>query len=405
MELGFHLPGEEKPIPLIAKPIEIEKSKFDKLSNHLIHLTMAMIKARVFSADAGVIDEESLSQLLKYPFIWRFDLLLAGGDPRNLDFKVLELNATRPGGLWLLHKAAQVYYEQGEQSVLAPTIDQLGTYFYQVNRQVSEKGYIVLSYTPGYVAQIEMPQLAILLNEWAKRNGLNLSFDSYPRDIIYEGEGGLENRDGRRISVFYENAGPERLPDESIKSFLFSGEYPETVIINHPHVAQADNKGLIAVLFNTSFKEYLTEAERRAIEILIPPTYFLSSDELVSLVRSGRIANYFIKITDGLRGSSGKGVYDGQRLTQKDYNEIITLMGKGQDFIIQERIKPDKPWLPIEVLQPDNTVIKTNCFADLDPYIFFDGEKIEINGVLLRAKPEHPINVTQGGGLGCVKII
>jgi hypothetical protein len=404
MELGFHLPGKEKPIPLITTPVEIKKYKLDELSMQLTHLTTAMIKAKAFNQETGDIDGGFLNQVSRYPFIWRFDLLLAGGNPQNLDFKVLELNATRPGGFWLVHKAAQVYREFGEQSILAPEIAQLGLYFYQLNKSIGGNGNVVLSFTPGYVAEIEMPQLAILLNKWASEGGLGLSFGSCSRNMINEDEGGLSDPNGRRISVFYENAGPEKLPDGSERSFLFLGDYPETKIINHPDIAQADNKGLMAVLFNPNFMQHLTEDEVSAIQALVPPTYLLDPDTLVSLVKNGQIADYFIKITDGLRGSSGMGVCDGQRLTPKEYYEIMTLMKKGQGFIIQERIRPDEPWLPVEVLQPDNRTVNHHCFADLDPYIFFDGKRISINGVLIRAKPEHPINVSQGGGLGCVKI-
>lgn len=401
-EVGFRLPGRSEHIPLTTKPYSISEVKHSEIEQALPIMAKILLKALEYH---HINSNQDFSQL---PFIWRFDLLATpaqSGGSNQHDYKMLELNGTRPGGIWLLLKAEEVYKKVGlGNNLWTPQLDFLGNYFLRLARRRSDSpATIALAYTSGYVAEIEMPQLANMLNHWTNEGGYPLEFISQPRDSFQSNNGKIETKEGLPIDIFYENAGPVLLPNGETVTFMFNGEYPGTTLINHPSVAKADNKILMAYLYDENFRRQLSPHDIAVINSLVPPTFFIRNEE-DSLRFLEEREKYFFKIANGLRASSGKGVYNGQYLNQEGVTEILNSLQTGELFVAQERIPLDQPWILSEFIQDGKKLEKKLVYADLDPYVFFDGEEIIVNGALCRQKGQHPINVSQGGALTCVRI-
>ena len=399
----FKLPGNERHIPLILNPYQLNNDSFEIYQKKLPYLVRAFLKAyQTYLGDQGI---SGIDNLYSYPFIWRFDFLTSPESGNQESLKLLELNATRPGGIFLVKKAGDVYSEVfGIKNLLIPDIDLLGNFFYQLSRRVTDtSGRVGLAYTEGFVAEIEMPQLALILNDWAKNNGYNIEFISTERDHFDSKNGTIISPDGKPLTVFYENAGP-KLNNGQVETFKFSGNY-STIIVNHPAIAQIDNKAVIAYLFDPRLK--LSKEEQEVVEKFVPYTRLMrNAGEFNLFLTSVDPKDYFFKINGGLRASSGKGVYDGMQLLVNPelLQEIRQCLESDQLFIAQERIGPEYPWKEVQILD-NGSVVRQPAFVDFNPYLFFNGEDIFINSVLIRAKNSHPINVSQGGGLGCVQVI
>lgn len=397
-EVGFKLPGRENHIPLGLEPYKIYSNQYQDFLDKLPLLAEAFLAAYNFFQGR----ENS------YPFIWRFDFLATPhekglSEPHN--YRLLELNGTRPGGMWLLNKAREAYRSLGiNGNFWMPEIDHLGNFFRKLAKRNSDRSQLVaLGYTPGYVAEIEMPQLAQLLDNWAKENGYNLSFTSGPRESFLSTNGYILSSNGEIVSLFYENAAPQDIEGRRI-DFLFSQqENPGTVIINPPELAGIDNKKLMAVLSSdNNFRRTIHPAVLPLIDELLPTTFFIpDSQTLTNFIGKP----FFLKITDGIRGSSGKGVYNLACLDNEIFEEIKELIENGHQFVAQQTIPPDNPWYQSIIIEDGQPARRDSFFVDLDPYLVSDGQEIEVIGALCRAKPTHPINITQGGALFGVVIV
>lgn len=404
METGFRLPGSETHIPFGLDTYKLTKDQHSILCGSLPHLTSAMIKAHRFDQrQRDFVPSQDVP-----PFIWRFDFLATPPDDINSNsnnLRMVELNATRPGGIWLLTKAQEAHQALGgSNSLWVPTVDAMGEYFSRVAQRGGEgQKRVGLAYTEGYVAEIEMPALAQTLNEWAQETRQNIKFISADRCDFEANERAIYGPDGINVDVFYENAGPKETVDK-VETFRFTGTYPETILINPPRIATADNKTLMAHFFNDEFRSQLTPDEIAAIDRFVPPTELVRSRaDLETLAQNG-LGNYFLKIGDGLRASSGKGVYDGRKVNNTDLYEISVALENGERFVAQARVPPEAPWYPVTSVDDGNIQTK-QCFVDFDPYIFYDGENIVVPGALCRAKPTHPVNITQGGALVTPSIV
>jgi len=402
MEAGFHLPGKETHIPLGLKPYGISREQYEQLQATLPMLAGVMLKASQYDqTQKGFTPSEEVP-----PFIWRFDFLatsLNGYQPEDSShhsYRMLELNATRPGGIFLLIKALEAHRALGNNgNHWVPLVNELGDYFSRIAYRNGNGHKVVgLAHTDGYVAQVEMPGLASLLNSWSQEKGTGIDFISAERRLFEAKGGTIYGPDGEKIDVFYENAGPKEV-DGEIELFRFSDNYPGTVLINPPETATADNKTLMAHLFDKEFRKGLSPAEIEVIDRYVPTTILVTSiNDFKRLQADGNIKSCFLKIGNGLRASSGKGVYNGKNLTEKDLAEIFKALQEGDRFVAQSRIPPEAPWYPVTMVDC-NTIHTEYCYVDFDPFVLYDGRKISLSGALCRAKPEHPINISQGGVL------
>jgi len=402
LEINFRLPGRENHIPLLVQPYSIRQNQWNKYVGLMPYLVSAVEKAyNLFRQDTGLNPIEDYSQ---YPFIWRFDFLTTPiSSNQHHEHKMLELNATRPGGIWLLLKAHEAYekvFGINGSSLLTPSLDLVGSFFRRLSQRVKDgEGRVGLAYTSGYVAEIEMPRLAEMLNIWAEERGYPIKFISADRDNFSQYEGAILDQSGKPLTVFYENAAPQQKSDGQVRKFNFSGNYYRTVIVNHPEIAGIDNKLILAYLRDSRLPLSLQETE--AVRYLLPDTYLIRNKrELEKFLASNLQQDFFFKISDGLRASSGKGVFDGRDC---HLEEIEDLLNQGNQFVIQRRIPPDKPWYTSLKID-DGELMNEQVFLDFNPYVFSDGRETVVNGVLVRAKDSHPINVSQGGALGCVKV-
>lgn len=395
-KVDFKLPGKETHIPLGMKPYQIPADQYQTYLSELPLLAQIFLEAYKLYTNIDPC----------YPFIWRFDFLATPNDgDENHSHKLLELNGTRPGGIWLLNKAKEAYETLGVSgNFWLPKIDNLGNFFWRLAQRNSDNHQLIgLGFTPGYVAEIEMPKLAKLLNTWAQENGYNLAFISGPRDSFSSEAGYVVTADGRFVSVFYENAALQEINGKRI-NFLFSQEKnPGTTIVNPPELTGVDNKNLMAVLSSDdNFRRGINPTLLNLVEKYLPRTFAISN---ISQLEGFIGKQYFLKITDGIRGSSGKGVYNLQTLNEKNFKEIKKLIEEGSKFVIQETIPPYDPWYRTSIIVDGQPPKTDNFFVDFDPYIISDGTNIEVIGALCRAKPEHPINISQGGALFGVVII
>lgn len=400
LETGFHLPGREEHVPLVIEPITITSEEKVFLETTLPVLSNLIMQARAFDPEEGVVNEELLKSLKHEPAIWRFDFLITP----DKNFKMLELNATRPGGIWLLLKAKEALAKANldVNNFWTPDLAILAEFFQTLAVQ-SNNPLIALAYTRNYVGEIEMPNLAMMLNQFSRDNELQLEFISDERrHFISKKNEGIKTPDGRDIGVFYENAGPEEQDGEIITS-LFEDQYPKTRVINSQLSGSCDNKTLMAVLHDERFGRYLSPEQKSIIKSLVPSTFLLKNPQDLEAFLSQR-DRYFFKIGDGLRASSGKGVYDGVNLNSQQIEEIKELLKQGIRFVAQERIPPTEPHLMVSRIEFPNRIIAETSFVDLDPYVFYDGKEFIVAGALARAKAKHPINLTQGGALSVVKI-
>ncbi len=415
-KIGLILPGRETHIPLVVEPYSITQEQKSFYEFALSILTRVMLKAQAFRLNGEKVDDNYLvilQELQQIPFIWRFDLLATPGDNGQHQHKMLELNATRPGGLWLLLKAAEVYQELGKgKNLWIPTIDILGEYFLSLAARKEDTNPVVgLGWTPGYVAQIEMPKLTQLLNKWATEGGFPIRFISASRDRFFldQEKGRIIGPQGEEITVFYENAAPEENANVNRGGFFKFpfNQLEETLLINPPLTATTDDKILMAYLFNPDFRRILTREEIEIVEALVPPTFPIRTvEEFMEFFKQNDPSLYFFKISNGARASSGRGVYNGEYLRENKnaIREIAQALQNGEIFIVQQRIPPKKPWIPTTIIAEKEGIEEKFVFADVDPFVMSDGEKIRVPGALCREKPEHPINLSQGGGLSCVKI-
>jgi len=402
LEIDFRLPGKENHIPLLTEPYSIGKDQWDRYQSQLLHLVLAMQKAyNLFREDIGL---DPIDDYSKYPFIWRFDFLTTPTSHCQHKHKMLELNATRPGGIWLLTKAHEAYKEVfgvDGSSLLTPSLDLIGNFFLRLSQRIKDgKGRVGLAYTPGYVAEIEMPKLCDLLNIWAKERGYPVSFISADRDSFYQNKDQILDPNGQPLTVLYENAAPQEQLNGQTKIFNFTENYGQTVIVNHPTIAGIDNKLVLAYLRNPRLK--LSPQEATVVEYFLTKIFLIrSKEELDIFLGTNSKEDFFFKIGDGLRASSGKGVFDGRK---DNLEEIEALIDQGNLFIAQRRIPPDNPWYLASRLEKGK-IFEENVFIDFNPYVFSDGQETTVNGVLVRAKNEHPINVSQGGALACARVI
>ncbi len=426
---NFALPGRDEPIPLGVTPVRFSPREEQRFRRDVEVLAGVNTKALAFALRSKYYQDiilpserddprtrerileivekyDSFEGLYNYlerqPTLQRPDFLVYPLPNGKVGQGLLEFNSTRPGGIILLNAAAGILQEAGVvRQPLVPRPDMLLEFFERIRkmRGLLSKCRVGLLWSRGYVAEIEMPRLAEVLNREARRAGSKLEFFSAERNLLEEGDDGVVyDQDGSPVEIVYENAAPPFF------RFKGSDKPGASVLVNPPIMAIGDNKALIPIYRDSGFQEYLTTEEKEVIERRVPPAHFVSGPlALDDFIRRNPVGRWVFKVTDGIKASSGKGIDMGSEESENWLRSLRERVTEGVRVIAQQRIPPKRPWCQTSFLD-SNGLQRAKNFLDCDPYVVNCGDgNYWVIGYLSRGKSSHPINVSQGGSLGVVE--